>query len=103
MDKAKGVFSETPTTSLSNVRIHSVADGKDAVLHWAGAILPSRDIADLRVVRDVKELTGRIVDTPTQVGGYPDYPTGIAAIDTDNDGMPDEWEKAHGIDSLKSN
>ena len=32
------------------------------------------------------------------VGGWPDLAPGIPWIDTDADGMPDEWETAHGLD-----
>ncbi len=38
---------------------------------------------------------GIIVD-PAQMGGYPEY-KGEPRQDTDGDGMPDEWEKANGL------
>lgn len=38
---------------------------------------------------------GFITD-PSEVGGYPDY-KGKPYVDTDGDGMPDEWETAHGL------
>lgn len=38
---------------------------------------------------------GFITD-PSEVGGYPDY-RGTSYKDTDGDGMPDEWESAHGL------
>jgi hypothetical protein len=31
------------------------------------------------------------------VGSWPAYANGTAAADTDNDGMPDEWEKKKGL------
>jgi len=37
-----------------------------------------------------------IITDPKQVGGYPDY-KGKSYTDTDNDGMPDDWEKGHGL------
>ncbi|MSU22194.1 MAG: polysaccharide lyase [Opitutus sp.] len=39
---------------------------------------------------------GFITD-PSEVGGYPDY-KGTPYQDTDGDGLPDEWETAHGLD-----
>lgn len=39
---------------------------------------------------------GYITD-PRQVGGYPDY-KGEPYPDSDGDGLPDEWERAHGLD-----
>ena len=38
-----------------------------------------------------------IITDIEQVGGYPDY-RGEPYQDTDNDGMPDEWETRHGLD-----
>lgn len=34
---------------------------------------------------------------PSEVGGYPNY-QGTTRIDSDSDGMPDEWEKRHRLD-----
>ncbi len=38
---------------------------------------------------------GFITD-PSEVGGWPDY-RGIPHADADADGMPDEWERSHGL------
>ncbi len=32
-----------------------------------------------------------------QVGGFPEYKGGPAPIDSDSDGMPDDWEKRYGL------
>ncbi len=37
-----------------------------------------------------------IITDPAQMGGYPVY-KGKPYKDSDNDGMPDEWEKVHGL------
>lgn len=37
-----------------------------------------------------------IITDPMQMGGYPEY-NGTPYVDTDNDGMPDEWEIANGL------
>lgn len=37
-----------------------------------------------------------IITNPQQVGGLPEY-KGSPRVDSDRDGMPDEWEKAHGL------
>jgi hypothetical protein len=94
---------------------------KQYVLANAGAVLPKRDAVDKRITAQVA--TGNIVVTdgvvaPTtqfkhrklaldsykigiitdinQVGGYPEY-KGVSYKDSDNDGIPDAWEIAHGL------
>ena len=37
-----------------------------------------------------------IITDPAQMGGYPEY-KGEPRVDTDGDGMPDEWEIANGL------
>ncbi|MDR0988215.1 MAG: polysaccharide lyase [Prevotellaceae bacterium] len=37
-----------------------------------------------------------IITDPRQMGGYPEY-KGTPYVDSDNDGMPDAWEKANGL------
>ena len=91
------------------------------VLDNAGARLPKRDAVDQRITEQVR--TGKIkylenVKLPetqfkhrrlpidsykqgiitdiAQVGGYPDY-KGTPHKDSDNDGMPDEWETKKGL------
>jgi pectate lyase len=72
------------------------------VLKFTGCIFPVRDTLDQRIINDVKNTTGRIIDVQ---GGYshgtdyelttnawPTLKPGIALKDTDQDGLPDEWE-----------
>ena len=109
----------------------------DRVLDNVGAMLPTRDIVDQRIVEEVR--TGKayyvkklpkenpygdtwgmkeasmkedgsfkyrrlsndsykdgIITDIAQMGGYPEY-KGTPYIDTDGDGMPDEWEIANGL------
>ena len=68
-----------------------------AVLDRAGASRV-RDVVDLRIVSGVRGRTGRIIDSQTQVGGWPELDAGTPWIDGDGDGMPDDWERAHGLD-----
>lgn len=85
----------------------TAVDAYDTVLKAAGAVLPRRDTLDKRVVNDVKFRVGRIIDVQ---GGYPHatpyaqtvkaWPTlnsTAAPLDTDHDGMPDNWETANGL------
>ena len=41
--------------------------------------------------------TGAIISTESDVGGYPTIAPGIPYPDSDSDGMPDAWEKQHGL------
>jgi hypothetical protein len=56
-----------------------------------------RDAADRRIVEQVRTRGGRIIDKTSDVGGWPQYRGGTSPIDTDGDGIPDDWERAHGL------
>lgn len=70
----------------------------DALLADVGATRPVRDAVDVRIVAQVKERSGRVIDSQKEVGGWPQYPPGKPPMDSDGDGMPDAWEKRHGFD-----
>jgi len=89
-------------TALKNEQ--TADDAFNTVLAKAGCSL-KRDAIDTRIANEVRNgtytYTGSkggtkgIIDRPSDVGGWPEY-TGTAS-DADRDGMPDEWEKAHGL------
>lgn len=74
------------------------ADTLEVVLEHAGAKLPKRDAVDRRVVDNVRARTGKIIDHPDQVGGWPEMQSGEPKADLDHDGMPDEFELQMGFD-----
>lgn len=45
----------------------------------------------------MKNRTRKIIDSPIEVGGYPIYEGSISPRDTDNNGIPDEWERIHEL------
>jgi hypothetical protein len=49
-------------------------------------------------VGEVQSGSGKIIDNPSQVGGYLTIPAAGACADSDHDGMPNTWESAHGFD-----
>lgn len=69
------------------------------VLANAGASRP-RDAVDRRIVSEVRTGRGRIIDSETAVGGWPDLRSRPAPADADGDGMPDAWERKHKLDPL---
>jgi pectate lyase len=85
-------FAVPPVTTTS------ADDAFEQVLASSGATMPIRDGVDARVAADVRNKTGRIIDSPAQVGGYPKLAAGTPPSDSDHDGMPDDWEKQKGLD-----
>ncbi len=92
---------ETPFP-MAPLPTQTAAEAYEGVLKHAGATLPRRDVVDRRAVEQVR--TGSvppgtklgIVTDVSQVGGYPEY-RGEPVADADRDGMPDAWERAHGL------
>ena len=84
----------------NSVTIEPVHDAYTTVLDKAGAILPFRDEADVRVVKDVRDgnvpsslVNAHTVDALT----WPTLESGVAPTDSDHDGMPDSWETSKGL------
>ncbi len=69
----------------------------EQVLMNAGATRPMRDPVDQRIVNDVINGTGKVIDNPAEVGGWPELLSGTPPTDTDHDGMPDYWEHIKGL------
>jgi len=76
----------------------SAAEAMKLVLARSGASL-HRDAVDDRVIGNVRNHQGRLVDSQEEVGGWPKLQSKPAPVDTDNDGLPDEWENQHGLNS----
>lgn len=101
--------------------IMSAQEAYEFVMENVGATLPKRDTVDARIVLTVR--TGQaiydkkakpfttpyvkrrlpddsykygIITHPQQVGGLPEY-KGTPYVDSDRDGMPDEWEIRYGL------
>lgn len=91
---------------------HTAEVAYEKVLQYAGACY-SRDAHDSIMVADVREnkatftsgsnLPG-IIDSQDDcryadgTTGWPELKSTAAPLDTDRDGMPDDWERAHGLD-----
>lgn len=68
------------------------------VMAYGGASLPVRDSADRRVVNALLQRSGQIIDSQDEVGAWPQLISTPAPPDADQDGMPDGWERLHGLD-----
>lgn len=121
-DKIRNIFKvDTPFKYNNPQKVMTADESYEYVLANVGATLPRRDAVDERIVKNVR--TGiptnvkdaqvcvspyshrrlpadsyklGIITNPQQVGGLPQY-TGTPRVDSDNDGMPDDWEKAHNL------
>lgn len=75
------------------------------VLKNAGASI-SRDTVDKRIINDTKKgkvsFKNGIIDSQEEVGGWPLLKSEKGKKDSDEDGMPDCWEKDHKLDATKN-
>lgn len=71
--------------------------GNSAGVSCDGQWFNRRDSIDARVVNDVKNGTGHIIDDPSQVGGWVTPAAGVPCADSDHDGMPDAYETRYGF------
>lgn len=83
--------------TVAPVRTQSAKEAYEAVLENVGATVPVRDPVDARIIADVRKRTGKLIDSQTEVGGWPAYRSGTLPADSDNDGVPDAWETTHGM------
>lgn len=105
------VKKSTPFTFIA-IPEHTASQAYDAVLLYGGASL-KRDAVDARVINDLKlgvasfngSVSGLkgIIDTQKDVGGWPVLAQTTPPLDTDGDGMPDEWETAQKLDPKTAN
>jgi hypothetical protein len=79
-----------------SVQLYSSAEQAVRDVLAAGGALP-RDLSDQRVVADFMACRGKIIDDPSQVGGWPALASGTPYADADGDGMDDAWEATHKL------
>ena len=100
-----------PEFPIGGTKRHTTTQSADeafrSVLDESGAW--PRDKVDLRAATDACDGTATgyvdgakpsktgLIDSPSQIGGYPVYETAEAPVDSDGDGMPDVWERARGL------
>ncbi len=107
---------EEPWQSMP-INRQTAREAYNAVLEKAGATLPKRDPIDFRIINETKSgyatyegnsykqyksVTDSskkcgIIDSQMDVGGWPILKSRPAPIDTDQDGMPDDWENKNKL------
>lgn len=93
---------------------HTAEDAYLRVADYAGASL-RRDAIDKRIINELQTGTATyrgsistnpkpgIIDKVSDTEGYPQLKSLPAYADTDNDGIPDVWEDAYGLDKDNPN
>lgn len=110
-DSCVAIKLNAPGAPTGEVTTHTAVEAYNSVLTFAGASL-HRDDVDARYVRDTKNgtttytgsngtTTKGIIDFVSDCNGYTEDNFGTGSRpdgwDSDGDGMPDEWEKANGL------
>ena len=114
--KREEIYSAEPIVEAGHVTTSSATDAYDKVLEYAGAC-NYRDAIDELIINDIKDGTASCtssenssgfindpIDVLPALSGYTDpfevltTDTSIDITDTDGDGIPDYWEKEHGLD-----
>ncbi len=85
----------------------SAEESFQSVLKSAGCVLPKRDPIDERIINEAKNGTATfggiwgagkgIIDSQSEVGGWPILISTTSPIDNDHDGMADSWEISKGL------
>jgi hypothetical protein len=95
-------FTTTEEVFQYNIISQQTAENAfDKVLKYAGASL-SRDDVDTRVANDAKNGTGNIIDYTSPLIEWKQL-NGDNIVDTDRDGMPDDFEIKYGLDPYMAN
>jgi pectate lyase len=97
----RSIKASTPTIWIEGLSAMPSSRVKEYLLSNAGARPKDRDAIDRRIIADVRRNSGRIIDTPSAVGGWPQLKENRIALvlppdpngDTDGDGYTnvEEW------------
>ena len=95
--------------SVAPVTTESAESAFESVLRNAGASL-HRDRVDERIIKEIRSGSAEfgkswggggkgIIDSQSDVGGWPDLISTTPSADSDHDGMADEWETSQGLNA----
>lgn len=114
---SKDVFRLDKPWESMLINQQSAEEAFQSVLENAGATLPKRDAVDSRIIEETrngfatyegptykqkndmvnKSIKSGIIDSQTDVGGWPELKSIPALADADHDGMPDGWETKNNL------
>lgn len=96
----------TQPFAVAALPVQTAQQAYEQVLKWSGASY-RRDTLDARIMDDLRQRKGRIIDvqggyahgTPYEqtTSAWPTLKATSAPADTDRDGMPDAWERSKGL------
>lgn len=91
----------TEISISKNIKTDSASEAFESVLKQSGASL-FRDAVDARIVHNTREGSANykngIIDSQDNVGGWPILKSEKAKLDSDEDGMSDDWEIQNKLD-----
>lgn len=90
------------TDSAIEIDAQTAVNAYTNVIATAGASR-TRDAVDNRMISQLNSETGAMINSQTEVGGFPLLNSAPAPIDTDQDGIPDTWEIARGLNPNNAN
>ncbi len=80
------------------VTIHDHEQAQNLVISKVGATLPRRDAVDVRLINEFNTTTGKL-----GIGSdFPVITNGTPPLDSDHDGIPDNWETLHGLNAANA-
>lgn len=92
---------DTPWPAMA-INEQTAVDAYQSVLAGVGCAFPKRDAVDTRLISEA--ITGTttygtlgVIESQTQVGGWPVLNSTTPPVDTDHDGIPDSWEIEKGL------
>ena len=108
-DKKQAIISTAH--NFEPIPVQTARDAYDAVILHVGASF-KRDTMDQRIIENVKKRTGGFIDVQggfphgtayeLTVNAWPALKSLVAPVDSDKDGMPDDWEKKNGLNPAEA-
>jgi hypothetical protein len=88
---------DEPFTVPNPIPEQSAEDAYLEIIQHVGASFPKRDDADNRAIKNLIDSTGFILTRQSDAGGFPKLFSTEAPVDSDHDGMPDDYETGIGL------